>query len=102
MDRFTYRVVAELIDKVPPKSKTPQGQKFNIGEIVKIVNPINWFSQESFEEDKERLFEIEFSYYQKYDGADDEYKKLYSLKHLFEDDESAWYNEDELELVRRR
>ena len=100
MDRETYRMMAELMLKVPPKSETPDGQKLHIGEIVRISNPNSWFSQDSFEKDKERLYQIQYSYNQKYGGSDERNKKQYSLKHLFEDNSSAWYDESELELVK--
>jgi hypothetical protein len=100
MDRETYTMMAELMLKVPPKSETPEGQKFNIGEIVRISKPNSWFSQNSFEKDKERLYQIEYSYSQKYGGSNERNKKQYSLKHLFEDNSSAWYDESELELVK--
>lgn len=100
MDRETYTMIAELMFKVPPKTETPEGQKFHIGEIVRISKPNSWFSQNSFEKDRERLYEIQYSYAQKYGGSDERSKKQYSLKHLFEDNSSAWYYESELELVK--
>jgi hypothetical protein len=100
MDRETYTMMAKLMLKVPPKSETPEGQKFHIGEIVRISKPNSWFSQNSFEKDKERLYQIQYSYNQKYGGSSERNKKQYSLKHLFEDNSSAWYDENELELVK--
>lgn len=100
MDRDTYKLITELLLKIPPKLETPEGQKFHIGEIVKISKPNTWFSQNSFLKDKERLYEIEYSYTQKYGGSDEISKKQYCLKHLFEDNSSAWYYESELELVK--
>ena len=100
MDRETYTMMAELMLKVPPKSETPEGQKFHIGEIVRISKPNSWFSQNSFEKDKERLYQIQYSYNQKYGGYSERDKKQYSLKHLFEDNSSSWYDESELELVK--
>ena len=90
-------MMAELMLKVPPKNETPNGQKFHIGEIVRISNPLNWYSQRY---SKEQFFEVQYSYSQKYGGSDERSKKQYSLKHLFEDNSSAWYDEDELELVK--
>jgi hypothetical protein len=100
MDRDTYKMITELMLKIPPKLETPEGQKFHIGEIVKISKPNSWFSEISFEKDKERLYEIEYSYTQKYGGSHERSKKQYCLKHLFEDNSSAWYYESELELVK--
>jgi hypothetical protein len=100
MDRETYTMMAELMLKVPPKSETPEGQKFHIGEIVRISKPNSWFSQNSFEKDKERLYQIQYSYNQKYGGSYERNKKQYSLKHLFEDNSSSWYDESKLELVK--
>ena len=97
MDRETYAKMAELMSKVPPKKETPKGQKFHIGEIVKISRPSSWFAKNSFEESKDRLYQIQYSYKQKYGGED---IKSYSLKHLFEDNSSSWYDEEELELVK--
>lgn len=100
MNREDYKMVAELMQKVPPKKETPDGQKFHIGEIVKIVTSSSWFSERSFKEDKERLYQIQYSYSQKYGGTNDRNIKQYSLKHLFEDNSSAWYDEEALELVK--
>lgn len=97
MDRETYKMMAELMLKVPPKPETPEGQKFHIGEIVRIGNANSWFAKRYT---PEQLFEIQYSYVQKYGGSDDRNKKQYSLKHLFEDNSSAWFDESELELVK--
>ena len=100
MDREEYAMMAKLMSQIPPKQETPKGQKFHIGEIVKISKPGSWFSHDSFEKDKERLYEIQYSYFQKYGGDEKRQTKRYSLKHLFEDNSSAWYEESELELVK--
>ena len=100
MDRETYKLMAELMQKVPPKKETPDGQKFHIGEIVKISKPNSWFSEISVNKDKERLYQVQYSYSQKYGGSDDRSKQQYSLKHLFENNSSAWYDESALELVK--
>lgn len=97
MDRETYSMMANLMSQIPPKEETPIGQKFHIGEIVKITKPSSWFSQRSVEEDKERLYQIRYTYSQRFGGDD---VKSYSLKHLFEDNSSSWYGENELELVK--
>lgn len=97
MDKQEYRMMVELMNKVPPKPETPIGQKFHIGEIVKITKPSSWFSRISVEKDKERLYQIQYSYSQKYGGDD---VNNYSLKHLFEENSSSWYDEKELELVK--
>ena len=100
MDREDYKLVAELMLKVPPQKQTPNGQKFHIGELVKIGNPDSWFSKISVDKDKERLYQIEYSYYQKYGGSKETQTKSYSLKHLFENNSSAWYGENSLILVK--
>ena len=94
MDRETYKIAVGLMNKIPPRKKTLKGQKFHIGEIVRISNPQSWFAEEYT---PDQLFQIEYSYAQKYGGDD---VKQYSLKHLFEDDSSSWYDEEELELVK--
>lgn len=96
MDHKKYTTLSDFISKV----ETPIGQKFNIGDVVKISNPKSWFSQTSYEKDPERLYEIEYSYFQKYGGDEELQTKRYSLKHLFEDNASSWYSESELELVK--
>lgn len=100
MDRLEYKMMAELMSKVPPQKETPPGQKFHIGEIVRISRPESWFSKMSVDTDKERLYEIQYSYFQKYGGDEERQTKSYSLKHLFEKNSSAWYEETELELVK--
>jgi hypothetical protein len=97
MDKKYYKMMLELMSKIPPQNETPEGQKFHIGEIVKISRPQTWFSQRSVKEDKARLYQIQYSYKQQYGGDD---IKSYSLNHLFEKNSSAWYNESELELVK--
>lgn len=97
MMREAYTIMAELMLKVPPKSETPEGQKFHIGEIVRIGNANSWFAKRYT---PDQLFEIQYSYTQKYGGSDDISKKKYCLKHLFEDNSSAWFDESELELVK--
>jgi len=99
MGRETYSYISKLMGKIPANKKTPIGQKFHIGEIVKISNPNSWFAENSFNKDKERLYEIEYSYDQKYGGGGRGIE-IYSLKHLFEDNSSSWYDESELELVK--
>ena len=97
MNREEYEIMAKMMYKIPPKSETPEGQKFHIGEIVKIVKPKSWFSASSYNFNKDLLYEIEYSYAQKYGGYN---TRQYSLKHLFENNSSSWYDEDELELVK--
>ena len=97
MNREEYKMMAELILKVPPKTETPDGQKFHIGEIVRIANPKNWYAKRF---KPNQLFQIKYSYAQKYGSLNETSKNEYSLKHLFEDNSSSWYNEIELELVK--
>ncbi len=96
MSREEYAMIASLMSKIPPKKETPKGQKFHIGEIVRITNPKSWFAKEY----KDKLFQIEYSYCQKYGSSDDRQKKQYSLIHLFEDSKSSWYDESELTVVK--
>jgi hypothetical protein len=91
MDREEYKMMVDLQNKIPPQQETPEGQKFHIGEIVKCNTP-RWFVG-----DKKGLYEIQYSYKQKFGGED---IKSYSLKHLFENNQSSWYDESELELVK--
>lgn len=100
MTQEDYKMMAELMQKVPPQKETPEGQKFHIGEIVKITKPSSWFSEKSFDKDGERLYQIEYSYSQKYGGSEDRHKNQYSLKHLFENNTSAWHYGSELTLVK--
>lgn len=100
MDRETYEMVLGLMSKIPPKTETPTGQKFHIGEIVKIIKPNSWFSRERFEKNKEQLYQIEYSFSQKYGGSEERQKKEYSLKCIGEGGTTAWYDESELELVK--
>lgn len=94
MDNIEYKMMAELLSKVPPSKETPKGQKFHIGEIVRIVNPKSWFAKRNYGQ----LFSVEYSYYQKYGGPHG--KNEYCLRHLPEDWLNSWYDEDELELVK--
>lgn len=100
MDRETYEMMSKMMDQLPPKKETPEGQKFHIGEIVKISTPTHWFSQRNYDENKDRLYQIEYSYQQKFGGSNERGLKRYSLKHLFEDNSSCWYDEESLELVK--
>lgn len=91
MDHATYAQMAKLMSQIPPSKETPPGQKFHIGEIVKIANPKSWFAK-----DREgKLATIEYTYEQKYGCGN---VKQYSL--IFDFGSSAWYNETELELVK--
>ena len=38
--------MAKQINSKPVSTDTPEGQKFSIGDMVKIVNPGSWFSAE--------------------------------------------------------
>lgn len=102
MNKEDYELVVRLQNAIPPTQETPEGQKFHIGEIVKISNPESWFSEMSHAEDQDRLFEVQYSYNQKYRQGQDGRNSTgsYSLKHLFEDNSSAWYDAEELELVK--
>jgi hypothetical protein len=100
MNQEEYALMAHYRNQIPAKEETPKGQKFHIGEIVKISKPSSWFSKDSFQKDKCRLYQIEYSYSQKYRGSSFDPKPQYSLKHLFEDNTSAWYDESELSLVK--
>lgn len=89
-----YEMMAHLQSQIPPKQETPKGQKFHIGEIVKCKNPKLPIK------DKNLLYQIEYSYFQKYGGDQEQQTKDYSLKHLFEKNSSAWHHESNLELVK--
>jgi len=58
MNREEYTIAVSLMNQIPPKEETPEGQKFHIGEIVRISNPESWFSEISFDKDKARLYQI--------------------------------------------
>lgn len=96
MNREEYAHVAHLMNQIPPKKETPEGQKFHIGEIVTISNPCSWFAKERNGE----MFEVQYSSCQKFGGSQERQKKQYSLRHLWEDNSSAWYDEEELELIK--
>ena len=83
------------------KKSKPKGQKFYRGDIVKIDNPMSWYSKAYYKKDKDRLYEIEHSYHQKFGSEEEEDFKLYSLNHLWEKNSSAWYHEDELKLFKK-
>lgn len=100
MDRESYTLLLHYMNQIPPNKKTPEGQEFHIGEIVKISNPNTWFSKSSFKKDKSRLYQIVSSYSQQYRNSEFDPRPQYTLKHLFEDNESSWYSESELELVK--
>ena len=97
MNRQEYAMMAELKHKIPPKKETPKGQKFHIGEIVRIVDIQNHPCRT---EKEGKLAEIQYSYAQKYEGSMPHHIKSYSLKHLWEDNSSAWWEECQLELVK--
>jgi hypothetical protein len=82
--------------------ETPEGQKFHIGEIVRITNPKRrFYVEQGFPKDTNFIYEIQYSYYQKYGGNKEKLTKEYSLKHLFEEGgETSWYDENDLELVK--
>ena len=94
MDRQEYAMMVGLKNQIPPKKETPKGQKFHIGEIVKIIDVQN---HPCSLDSEGKMAEIQYSYSQKY-GDDD--VKSYSLKHLWENNSSAWWDEDQLELVK--
>ncbi len=97
MNKEEYETQALLLYQKTPILKTPEGQKFNIGDVVRIANPESWFAKEYTQD---HLFKVEYSYWQKYGGSEKQ-KQTYSLQHLFEDNSSSWYDESELELVNQ-
>lgn len=101
MDYNEYEMMARLTHEIPPKQETPKGQKFHIGEIVKIIDDKNHPCRENT---KDKLAKIEYSYAQKYRQKSEIHLEhdltTYSLIHLWEDNSSAWWDEDQLELVK--
>ena len=95
MDRAEYTMMVQLKNKMPPNKETPVGQKFHIGEIVKIID-----CRDRDDECEGKLAEIEYSYKQKYNGTMPHHIRSYSLIHLWEDNGSAWWDEEQLELVK--
>jgi hypothetical protein len=96
MDREEYAMVCKMLSQRPPIKATPPGQKFHTGEIVRITNPLSWFSKE-YANKKKYLFEVIASHSQQYGGDNIE---EYTLRHLWEENESSWYWEDELTLIK--
>lgn len=105
MNRAEYIRQVQEMNQLPPSQERPEGQKFNIGDIVRIANPLNWYSKKYT---PDQLFKVEYSYLQKYGTPyqisianlpPNDRKPQYSLIHLFENNSSAWYDEEELELV---
>ena len=94
MDRETYTMMVRLKNQIPAKQETPKGQKFHIGEIVKIIDVQN---HPCSLDSEGKTAEIQYTYSQKY-GDDD--VKSYSLKHLWEVNSSAWWDEYQLELIK--
>ena len=94
MDRQEYAMMVGLKYLIPPQKETPKGQKFAIGEIVKIIDVQNHPCRLDSED---KMAEIQYSYSQKY-GDDD--VKSYSLKHLWENNSSSWWDEEQLELIK--
>jgi hypothetical protein len=94
MDRKAYKMIAELRYQLPPIKETPIGQKFHINEIVRIID-IQGHPCRIGREGK--TARIQYSYSQKYSGDD---VKSYSLEHLWEKNSSAWWDEEQLELVK--
>lgn len=100
MTKEEYSRQAEILSNKPHKTETPKEQKFNIGDIVKIVSPSSWFARDKYIKDKERTYQIQYSYFQKYGGTMKHHYNSYSLKHLFEDNSSSWYGGEELEIIK--
>lgn len=96
MNLDEYRATAEALNARPPDQRHPEGQKFKIGDTVKIVNPQSWFAKRAIG----RVFTVEYSYHQKFpemsDG--DRHKRTYSLRSA-NGNSTSWYDEEELEIV---
>lgn len=97
MNFTEYHAAAKALSSRPPVSDHPEGQKFRIGERVRIVNPQSWFAKREIG----NVFTVEYSYHQKYpemsDG--DRNKREYALRGK-DGNSTAWYDEEELELVK--
>ena len=104
MTQEEYAQQAQEMYDAPFDNTTIAGQKFNVGDIVKIVNPTSWFSKKSVEEDKDMLFEIEYSYQQKYghmsmsNAHTERHLNQYSLIRVHDGSSTAWYDGEELKL----
>lgn len=91
MTQEEYTKKAIELSLKPPSTDMLYGQKFTIGDRVKIIKANSWFTKEQLV--KEAI--VKYSYSQKYGGKD---VKSYCLK-FFDGETSSWYDEDELEIV---
>lgn len=121
MNREQYHGAVMELYKKPPMKETPNGQKFNIGDRVKIIEGF-WgdeiiegvpkeggFTKSGFlipprEHEKGKEAVIEYSYYQKYGNHDRKPSpnnpnlKQYCIK--FDDGNcSSWWDEHNLVLI---
>lgn len=90
--------IAQVIHSLPCDTTHPEGQRFKIGDVVKIASPQSWFAKAEVGQ----VFRVRYSYYQKYgwmNGYAEEDKHSYSLTHCATNVSSAWYYEEELELL---
>lgn len=97
MDREEYRAAALALSKRPPSLEHPTGQKFRIGETVRITNPQSWFAKRRIGQ----LFIVAYSYWQKFPSAGnkDKDRRTYALISTIDGDTTSWYEEGELEAV---
>lgn len=92
MDFKEYEQQAKELYAKPPSTDMLYGQKFTIGDKVKIVKGNSWFAKEKIGEKAT----IEYSYSQKYGGKD---INSYCLN-FSNEGTSSWYDTDELELCK--
>lgn len=95
MDRAEYHKHLLALHARPADTTHPEGQKFKVGDIVQIVNPQSWFAKRK----AGRIFRVEYSYFQKYGGADND-KRQYCLCSLDTGNTTSWYDEEELALYQ--
>lgn len=97
MNREEYEAIASRLASRPPDPHHADGQRFRIGDRVKIVNPQSWFSKKALG----KIFVVEYSYHQKYPEMSDRdrHKRTYSLRSVDDGNRTSWYDEEELEIV---
>ncbi len=82
--------------------RPPKGQKFRIGDIVRITDPKSWFAKTV----KGQLFEVQYSDDERCGHKDEDSEATvyesgmsYGLRNLATGRENAWYKEHEFTLV---
>jgi hypothetical protein len=101
MNYEEYAEYARIISAIPPDAAHPEGQRFRVGDVVKVTDHPKC-GHTPAEMWKGRRCRVVASYYQQYgwmNGFQETDKNTYKLEDFKTGARSSWFDAEELEFV---